>query len=123
MKLLHRVGYYLGGFALGLIVLAFFLNGKKVSCDYGPEARVLKNINLKQIQYSEIIESAISNKKIDSVAIRDILKHGDIDFSKSDTRKKPCGIYAVEGNINKTEVLLMVENCDSIATIKTIDWP
>ena len=23
----------------------FFLNGKKVSCDYGPEARVLKNIN------------------------------------------------------------------------------
>ncbi|MFV0572402.1 hypothetical protein [Xanthomarina gelatinilytica] len=123
MKLLHRVGYYLGGFALGLIVLAFFLNGKKVSCDYGPEARVLKNINLKQIQYSEIIESAISNKKIDSVAIRDILKHGDIDFSKSDTRKKPCGIYVVEGNINKTEVLLTVENCDSIATIKTIDWP
>lgn len=123
MKLLHRVGYYLGGFALGLIVLAFFLNGKKVSCDYGPEARVLKNINLKQIQYSEIIESAISNKKIDSVAIRDILKHGNIDFSKSDTRKKPCGIYAVEGNINKTEVLLTVENCDSIATIQTIDWP
>lgn len=123
MKLLHRIGYYLGGFALGLIVLAFFLNGKKVSCDYGPEARVLKNINLKQVQYSETIESAISNKKIDSVAIRDILKHGDIDFSKSDTRKKPCGIYAVEGTVNKTEVLLTVENCDSIATIKTIDWP
>jgi hypothetical protein len=123
MKLLHRVGYYLGGFSLGLIILAFFLNGKKTSCDYGPDARVLKNINLKQIQFSENIDLAILNKKVDSLQIRELLKFGDIDFSKSETRKKPCGIYAIEGEINDAEVYITVENCDSIAIIKDISWP
>lgn len=123
MKLLHRVGYYLGGFSIGLVILAFFLNGKKVSCDYGPEARVLKNINLKQIEFSENIYSAILNNKIDSIEVRELLQYGDIDFSKSDTRKEPCGIYAIEGKINKTEIVLTVENCDSIATIQDINWP
>ncbi|HLV13862.1 MAG TPA: hypothetical protein VKY41_01685 [Xanthomarina sp.] len=123
MKLLHRIGYYLGGFSIGLVLLAFFLNGKKVSCDYGPEARVLKNINLKDIVFSENIESAILNKKIDSIEVRELLKFGDVNFSKSETRKEPCGIYAVEGKINKIEVVLTVENCDSIATIQDINWP
>jgi hypothetical protein len=122
MKLLQRIGYYLGGFSIGLVVLAFFLNGKKVSCDYGPEARVLKNINLKQIQFSENIDSAILNSDIDSLGIREVLLHGDIDFSKSETRKEPCGIYAIEGKLKDKELFLLVENCDSIATIQDIKW-
>src|SRR5690606_33923066 len=123
MKLLHRVGYYLGGFSLGLIILAFFLNGKKVSCDYDTQDSDLKNINLKQIVFSQNIHSAILNKKIDSLEVRELLKRGDINFSKSETRKEPCGIYAVEGKINKIKVALTVENCDSIATIQDIKWP
>ena len=123
MKLLHRIGYYLGGFSIGLVILAFFLNGKKVSCDYGPEARVLKNINLKHIEFSKNIKTAILNNKVDSLEVRSLLQHGHINFSKSETRKKPCGIYAIEGKINKLEVVLSVENCDSIATIQNIKWP
>lgn len=122
MKLIQRIGYYLGGFSIGLVVLAFFLNGKKVSCDYGPEARVLKNINIKQIKYSTVIEKAILNNEIDSLGINTMLLDGDIDFSKSETRKKPCGIYAIEGVLNKKELYLLVENCDSIATIQEIKW-
>ncbi|MCX7548396.1 hypothetical protein OS188_10585 [Xanthomarina sp. F1114] len=122
MKLLHRIGYYLGGFAIGLVILAFFFSGKKTSCAYGPEARVLKNINLKQVEFSENIYSAISNKKIDSLQVRELLKYGDIDFSKSDTRKEPCAIYAIDGRIGKKEIVLTVENCDSIATIHDIKW-
>lgn len=110
MKLIQRIGYYLGGFSLGLIILAFFLNGKKVSCDYGPNARVLKNINSKTIKYNDDI-------KIDTTAIRYVLKKGDINFSESDTRKKPCGIYIIEGDYNEKEITLTIENCDSIATI------
>ena len=123
MKLLHRIGYYLGGLSIGLVILAFFLNGKKTSCDYGPEARVLKNINLKEIKFSENIDIAILNKKIDSIEIRNILKRGKVNFSHSETRKEPCAIYAIEGKIEKTKVVLNVENCDSIATIRDIKWP
>ncbi|MGC1203372.1 MAG: hypothetical protein WA839_00635 [Flavobacteriaceae bacterium] len=117
MTLIQRIGYYLGGFSIGLIVLAFFLNGKKASCSYGPEARVLKNINTKKIIFSDYVDSQIDNRVIDSAEIRTILKMGDINFSESNTRQKPCGIYIVEGDYNDDNLILTVENCDSIATI------
>ena len=106
MKLIQRIGYYLGGFSLGLIILAFFLNGKKTSCSYGPDARVLKNINSKKIKYSETLSNLLINKTIDSTGINFVLKKGDINFSESNPRQEPCGIYVVEGTYNDNEVLL-----------------
>ena len=50
MKLVYRFGFFFGGFSIGLVFLMFFLSGKKTSCAYGPDARVLKNIQIK-IQY------------------------------------------------------------------------
>ena len=120
MTLLQRIGYYLGGFSIGLIILAFFLNGKKVSCDYGPEARVLKNINTKKILFSEEIITNLSKNKIDSSTISYLLKKGDVNFSKSTPREKPCGIYAIEGEYKDIEMLMTVQNCDSIATILNV---
>ena len=120
MTLLQRIGYYLGGFSIGLIILAFFLNGKKVSCDYGPEARVLKNINTKKIIFSEAILTDLSTNLIDSTTISYLLKKGDVNFSKSTPREKPCGIYAIEGEYKDIEMLMTVENCDSIATILNV---
>ena len=120
MTLLQRIGYYLGGFSIGLIILAFFLNGKKVSCDYAPEARVLKNINTKKIIFSEAIKTDLSTKKIDSTTISYLLKKGDVNFSKSTPREKPCGIYAIEGEYKDIDMLMTVQNCDSIATILNV---
>ena len=117
MKLIQRIGYYLGGFSVGLVILAFFLNGKKVSCSYGPDARVLKNIRLKKLLYSDAIKSQLINHQLDSTALNYVLRKGDINFSDSDTRHKPCGIYIVEGDYKDQEIILTVENCDSVATI------
>ena len=64
----------------------------------------------------------IINNEIDSLEIRNILIQGDINFSKSETRKEPCAIYAIEGELDKKELVLLVENCDSIATIQEIKW-
>ena len=123
MKLLHRFGYYLGGFSMGLVVLAFFLNGKKVSCDYGPEARVLKNINSKILKSTTEVSEELLINGIDSLTLRNILKSGDISFSKSETRKEPCGIYYIESRTSDSKNIdLRVENCDSIVTIKEIIW-
>lgn len=117
MTLLQRFGYYLGGFSLGLIILAFFLNGKKVSCSYGPDARVLKNINSKTIVYSENVKLSMNKHQIDTTIINYILKKGDVNFSKSDIKKEPCSIYNIEKYYNDQEFMLSVENCDSIATL------
>ena len=120
MKLIQRIGYYLGGFSIGLVILAFFLNGKKTSCSYGPDSRVLKNINSKKLIYSQNIFTLLDNKSIDSADINYILKKGDINFSESNPRQLPCGVYAIEGEHNNNEFILTVENCDSIATVLKI---
>lgn len=117
MKLIQRIGYYLGGFSMGLIILAFFLNGKKTSCSYGPESRVLKNITTKKLLYTSFSIEALKNKSVDTAVIRSVLRKGDINFSESNPRNKPCGIYLVEAELDNQDVLFTIENCDSIATI------
>lgn len=117
MTLLQRFGYYLGGFSIGLVILAFFLNGKKVTCSYGPDARVLKNINSKKIVYGGDLKSLMLKNQIDTSTVNYILKNGDINFSKSETRKKPCAIYSINGDSKDDEIVLSVQNCDSVATI------
>lgn len=120
MKFIHRLGYYLGGFSIGLIFLAFFLSGKRASCDYGPDARVLKNIGLKQLQFDERVEDMLNSKTIDSTTISLILKQGDVNFSESNTKLETCKIYVIEKTVEDKEIALTVENCKQIATIKNI---
>ena len=120
MKLIHRIGYYLGGFSIGLILLAFFLSGKRASCSYGPDARVLKNISTKQLVYSQNVLEAIKNRTIDSLTISEILKFGDVNFSESKTNLDSCNIYVLERNFNEKEISLSIENCETTATINSI---
>lgn len=119
MKLIQRFGYYLGGFSIGIVLLAFFLNGKKVSCDYGPEARVLKNINSKKLVYDASVLSALQNRQLDTIGAREVILNGDITIN-SDSRKKPCGLYKIEGFISEQLVSFTIENCDSIAIVKDV---
>jgi len=120
MKFIHRLGYYLGGFSIVLIFLAFFLSGKRASCDYGPDARVLKNIGLKQLQFDERVEDMLNSKTIDSTTISLILKQGDVNFSESNTKLETCKLYVIEKTVEDKEIVLTVENCEQIATIKNI---
>lgn len=122
MSLLKRFGYYFGGFSIGLVILAFFLNGKKASCSYGPDARVLKNINLKKVQFSNASNVFITANKIDTLQVNYILYKGDINFSESNARQKPCGIYQIEGELNQKDAALIVENCEKSATLKSIKF-
>lgn len=114
MKLIQRIGYYLGGFALGLIILAFFFNRKRTSCSYGPEARVIKNIKSKNLVYAPSIVPS------DTILIDEILKNGNINFSESEPRKKPCSVYLIESDYKDQLTTIIVENCDSVATILKI---
>ncbi|WP_378188122.1 hypothetical protein ACE939_06740 [Aquimarina sp. W85] len=120
MRLVHRIGYYLGGFTIGLILLAFFLGGKRTSCDYSPNARVLKNIRIKDRAYSSEALNQMKSMQIDSADISNILTDGDVDFSTSITKLDSCNIYNIIGEVGKHQVLVNIKNCDSIATIQSI---
>jgi len=120
MKLIQRVGFYLGGFSIGLIFLAFFLSGKRASCNYGPDARVLKNISTKQLIFSQNVIDLIQNKSIDTLIISKVLKFGDVNFYESNTKLDSCRIYVIENDFEDKHISLSVENCETIATINTI---
>ncbi|MGV6831740.1 MAG: hypothetical protein ACWA5P_09285 [bacterium] len=117
MKFVHRLGYYLGGFSIGLIFLAFFLSGKKTSCAYGPEARVLKNINTKPLVIGDEIQNQLNDYEIDSTELSYCLRTGNVIFKKSNTKKDSCKEYHIEKSINKTRYAFLIENCDSLANL------
>jgi len=120
MKFVNRLGYYLGGFSIGLIILFFFLNGKDASCSYGPNARTVKNISSKPIHYSAKALQYTKEHTIDSTAIVNLIKYGDVDFSLSDTKTKACKTYHINNTYKQKPLVLKIMNCDSIATLKDI---
>ena len=127
MKFTQRLAYYLSGFAIGLIVLMFFLNGKDASCDYGPNARTVKNISSKPIVYSTKVADFLTKKSIDSSTVSNLIRYGSVDFSKSDTKLDSCKIYHIDNifidkNNNERDVEIRVQNCDSIAKILLMSY-
>ena len=120
MKFIHRLGYYLGGFAIGLIILAFFLSGKKTSCAYGMDSRVLKNIRIKERVISEAAMDQMRQLQIDTTTISTLLTKGDVDFSRSNTNADTCKTYIITGSTTSGDLEMLFENCDSIATLQKV---
>ena len=96
----------------------FFLGGKKTSCDYSPEARVLKNIRIKERKFSAEAFNYFEANKLDTALVSKSLEDGDVDFGRSNTNAKPCNIYLVINEVNSAILELQIENCDSTATIQ-----
>jgi len=117
MKLAHRFAYYLGGFTIGIIILFFFLGGKRASCEYGPNSRTLKNIRLKKRAFTEETLQTLSQNELDTAAISSLLQHGDVLFSESNTKLDSCKLYAIEGKIGERSLKINVQNCDKTATV------
>ncbi|TXD84149.1 DUF4258 domain-containing protein [Subsaximicrobium wynnwilliamsii] len=120
MRFIHRLGYYLGGFAIGLLLLAFFLSGKRTSCSYGPDARTIKNINLKKRLYSEEARLNMSQFQLDTLQVSELINSGDVNFSESDTKGDACHTYLIENEFENQDMELWIENCDSVATVQSI---
>lgn len=114
------MGYYLGGFSIGLIILAFFLSGKKTSCAYGPNARTIKVISQKKKSYSEDALATMRTFQMDTLIVADMIKHGSVNFSESNTKTEPCKTYIIENSFKDQDFRFQIKNCDSLATIESI---
>ena len=120
MKFINRLGFYLGGFAIGLIILTFILSGKNTSCDYGPNARTVKNITSKPLEYSLSTEDYISEVGLDSTTVRNLIKYGDVDFNKSIINEESCNTYFIESSYKDQDVTITVLNCKDKAIINDL---
>ncbi len=103
MSFIKRLGYYLGGFSIGLVFLFFFFNGKRTQCSYTPDARVKKNIQQKEWTFEK-----------DFFSIQDTLlwfKNANIRFSESSIGVDSCNVYQFEFD----KGTFAVENCSEEA--------
>ena len=117
MKLAHRLLYFSGGFILGILLLFFILSGKKTSCAYGPEARTLKNIRLKERVFTEETLQALRDNQLDTSAISFLLRKGDVVFSESNIKMDSCNQYVITGKVSEKNLKIKVLNCTKIATV------
>ena len=107
MKLIYRLGFYMMGFSVGLIFLAFILNGKKTSCNYGPNDRVIADLTKKAWKPKNKV-----NNEFDSIAFQDFLNKASVDFGKSNTQKDSCKTYFINGYWYEKPISIRVENCE-----------
>lgn len=125
MRVLHRTGYYLGGFSIGLVLLAFFVKGSGVelpSCDYMPNARVLKTIRNNGYTLSENAEQQLKALQLDTTDLNILFLEGEVDFDKSDTRREPCGFYSIYSQKSvELPITASLENCDEKFTVLNIE--
>ncbi|TVZ22669.1 hypothetical protein JM84_1579 [Dokdonia sp. Hel_I_63] len=121
MHTLKRIGYYLGGFSIGLVLLAFFFSGKKTSCAYFPQERVLKNLRVKPYNLTPGATQSLASMQLDTVTINRLLKLGDVDFGESVPRREPCGHYVITGQDEAGNDLKMeLDNCKEAVNIKSL---
>lgn len=116
----QRFTLYGIGFAMGIVMVFFFLGGKRASCNWLPNERILSIIERKQLLYGDQVEQNLITAEADSLDIRNILTNGDIDFSKSRVKNDPCRLYWIQGQGKQSSLLISVELCDSIATVKSL---
>jgi len=120
--LFKRFKLFGSGLFIGILFLIFFFNGKKSSCNWFPNARALEYIRNNNIEYSPELKTQIANKVIDSNTVNSLLLKGNISFSKSQQRQKPCQKYWIDGLANTKKVTLHVKICDSVATLSKLDF-
>jgi hypothetical protein len=117
MTFKQRLPYFLGGLTLGLIIVVFIWNKKETTFDYGPNARVLKNIRIKERVFSSEALQTMQTKNIDTALISTILTKGNADMWNK-LKIDSCTRY----EISYKNILLTVKNCESTAKIENITF-
>lgn len=117
MKLITRFAYYSVGLFFGIIILIFFFSGKRTSCDYSPNDRVLKNIRQKKFVYNSETIQQLKAAQIDTADMRKAFHTGNVDFGASNTSLDSCKLYVIDAKIAHNNLRIKVENCAQKAKI------
>lgn len=115
-----RFTLYGFGFAMGLVLVFFFLGGKNASCNWMPNDRMLNIIAQKKISFADEVKETMVSSSVDSLDVMQVLINGEIDFSKSIVKNEPCRNYWIQGKAAQKELVITVELCDSLALVKTL---
>jgi len=120
MTFKQRLPYFLGGLTIGIIFVVFIFGKKNTTFDYGPNARVLKNLRVKERVFSKEVLSNMTFNNIDTADISTILKNGNVDIGNKIKLDSCLYQYNIKGKNKLNNVVLTVKNCDSTVYIEKI---
>jgi hypothetical protein len=105
MKFYQRFAYYMIGFVVGMGFLFFIFNAKDTRCNYMPNKRVLNDLSQKPFLYSDAASVILAQPWVDTIDIKNTLKFGDVDFSRSNVPYQNGKLYVVEGKTMQQQPL------------------
>ena len=114
MNFSKKIKLFSFGLLLGIFFLIRFLNGKILSCNYGPESRVINNLKQKKWVFKK------KNIDQDTLDLIDFLENSKVVFNKSNTRKDSCRVYYLKGIGKYQEIIINAENCSRVVSAELI---
>lgn len=115
--LYRRFKLYGFGILLGILVVNFVYKGK--GCQM-PGSAKLEELSYQKLEFTKHGACRMECRHITEAEIKDLLKTGKINYSKSEVHDKPCGTYAVEGKTKDgQDVRIVIADCDSISRVVT----
>ncbi|MBR47570.1 MAG: hypothetical protein CMC59_03120 [Flavobacteriaceae bacterium] len=115
MNFNKKIKFFSFGLLLGTFFLVTILNGKNLSCNYGPESRVINNLKQKKWTFDN------EKKALDTFNLVDFLENSKVVFNKSNTKKDSCKVYYLKGISKYKGIIINAENCSKIVNVKVIE--
>ena len=113
---LKRLKLYAMGLGLGLVASYFFFGDRYPT--WLPGSRVLEDLERFELSYSPKALCEMDCINISKDDVQEILTGGDVNFSESDPRAKPCPSYLIEGETEAGLSLhVIVLRCDSTSKV------
>ena len=126
MKFQFRLAYYLFGLFLGGVFVMWFLKAKVtdkgVEFCYFPNCRVLKDLRSKSLEIDSLAQKSLDGKWVTLEDIRNSLRYGDVDFSKSNEAYRKGKVYVIEGKTsNNEEITITMVNYSNKVLLEKIE--
>ena len=120
MNFRQRVPFFAFGLLIGIIITFFILQKKDTSFDYMPNARVLKNIRIKERVYTDNFSAKMLAYQIDTAVISKILLKGNVDiFNK--VKLDSCTQYSITEKVEDRKFKIVLKNCKNSAIFEELD--
>ena len=110
-----------------LLMLVFWLNKSnkinetesQTTTSDSPYRRFNRNVS--NIEYTRHANCRMKCRRITKAEVEDIMKHGTVNYKKSDVKDRPCPTYALEGYTHQDNqhVRIIFAQCDNKTKVVT----
>lgn len=111
MTFWRRLRIYLVGVGLGLLIVYVFFKDRDLS-GWTPQGRVLTAIDSSAVSISERALCQLHCLGIEGEDWREVHALAEVNFSESNTQKKPCPVYRLNSYYREQKYLLVWEVCE-----------